>query len=50
LDGIYGLTRPSARITMLLGTAFLFTPVPLMLAAVAVFAVGTEIRVRIEDA
>jgi len=35
---------------MLLGTAFLFTPVPLMLAAVAVFAAGTEIRVRIEDA
>jgi len=34
---------------ILLGTGFLFTPVPLLIAAVVVFAAGTEIRVRIED-
>jgi len=35
---------------LLLGTGFLFTPVPLLIAVIVVFAAGTEIRVRIEDA
>ena len=36
-------------LSLLLGTGFLITPWPLVLAAVAVFVIGTEIRVRIED-
>ena len=35
---------------MLLGTGFLFTPISLLLIAIFVFVVGTEIRIRIEDA
>ncbi len=35
---------------ILLATGLLFTPAPLLLAAAVVFAAGTEIRVRIEDA
>lgn len=34
---------------MLLGTGVLVTPLPLLIAAIIVFAAGTEIRVRIED-
>jgi protein-S-isoprenylcysteine O-methyltransferase Ste14 len=34
---------------LLLGTAFLIAPLPLFLAAIAVFIGGTEIRVRVED-
>jgi protein-S-isoprenylcysteine O-methyltransferase Ste14 len=34
---------------LLLGTGFMVTPVWLLLLAVFVFLVGTEIRVRIED-
>jgi protein-S-isoprenylcysteine O-methyltransferase Ste14 len=39
----------SSMLSLLLGTGFLITPWPLVLAAVAVFVIGTEIRVRIED-
>ncbi len=35
---------------MLLATGLLFTPILLLLIALAVFVIGTEIRVRIEDA
>jgi protein-S-isoprenylcysteine O-methyltransferase Ste14 len=35
---------------ILLGTGFLFTPLPLFLASVVVFTAGTEIRVTVEDA
>jgi protein-S-isoprenylcysteine O-methyltransferase Ste14 len=35
---------------LLFATGFLFTPVLLLLIAICVFIVGTEIRVRIEDA
>jgi protein-S-isoprenylcysteine O-methyltransferase Ste14 len=35
---------------LLLGTGLLLTPFVLFLPAVSIFLVGTEIRVRIEDA
>jgi len=35
---------------ILLGTGFLFTSLPLFLTSIVVFTVGTEIRVRREDA
>jgi hypothetical protein len=35
---------------ILLGTGFLFTSLPLFLTSIVVFTVGTEIRVRLEDA
>lgn len=34
---------------LLRGTGFIVTPIPLLLAATAIFIAGTEIRVRIED-
>jgi protein-S-isoprenylcysteine O-methyltransferase Ste14 len=34
---------------LLLGTGFLIAPLPLFLAAISIFIVGTEIRVRVED-
>jgi protein-S-isoprenylcysteine O-methyltransferase Ste14 len=34
---------------LLLGTGFMVTPLWLLLLAVLVFLVGTEIRVRVED-
>jgi protein-S-isoprenylcysteine O-methyltransferase Ste14 len=34
---------------MLLGTGILVTPLPLLIAAIILFAAGTEIRVRIKD-
>ena len=34
---------------MLLGTGLILTPWPLFVAAILIFLVGTEIRVRIED-
>jgi protein-S-isoprenylcysteine O-methyltransferase Ste14 len=34
---------------MLCGTGFLITPLPFLPLSVLVFAIGTEIRVRIED-
>jgi protein-S-isoprenylcysteine O-methyltransferase Ste14 len=35
---------------LLLGTGFLITPLPVLLLSVVPFMIGTEIRVRVEDA
>jgi protein-S-isoprenylcysteine O-methyltransferase Ste14 len=40
----------TSMLSMILGTGFLITPRPWMLAALALFIAGTEIRVRVEDA
>jgi protein-S-isoprenylcysteine O-methyltransferase Ste14 len=51
-SGAYRLVRHpiyTSMLCMLLGTGFMITPWPLFAAAIAVFLVGTEIRVRIED-
>lgn len=50
--GPYSVVRHpiySSVLAMLLGTALLFTTWPWALAALALFVVGTEIRVRVED-
>ena len=50
--GPYRLLRHpiyTSMLCMLLGTAFLVTPVPLLVVAAILFVAGTEIRVRIED-
>jgi protein-S-isoprenylcysteine O-methyltransferase Ste14 len=39
----------ASMLCLLLGTGFMVTPLPLLAAAVVLFIVGTEIRVRIED-
>ena len=39
----------ASMLCLLLGTGFLATPIPLLLAAIAIFICGTEIRVRVED-
>ena len=52
-SGPYGWIRHpiyTSMLCMMLGTGFLITPIPWMLAALAVFIIGTEIRVRVEDA
>jgi protein-S-isoprenylcysteine O-methyltransferase Ste14 len=52
-SGPYGLIRHpiyTSMLCMMLGTGFLITPIPWLLAALAVFIFGTEIRVRVEDA
>ena len=36
-------------LSLLLGTGFMITPWPLLLAAIVAFIIGTEARVRIED-
>jgi protein-S-isoprenylcysteine O-methyltransferase Ste14 len=39
----------SSLLCLLLGMGFMVTPLPLLAAALLVFIIGTEIRVRIED-
>ncbi len=39
----------TSMLCLLLGTGFLIAPLPLFLAAIFIFLIGTEIRVRIED-
>jgi len=39
----------TSMLCLLWGTGFLITPIPLFLAATAIFICGTEVRVRIED-
>jgi len=39
----------TSTLSLLLGTGFLITPLPVLLIATVLFMVGTEIRVRIED-
>lgn len=51
-SGPYRLLRHpiyTSMLCILCGTGWLLTPLPMVLAAVIVFMVGTEIRVRIED-
>ncbi|MGB9455698.1 MAG: isoprenylcysteine carboxylmethyltransferase family protein [Bryobacteraceae bacterium] len=51
-SGPYRLVRHpiyTSMLCVLCGTGWLLTPLPMLLAAVIVFTVGTEIRVRIED-
>src|SRR5215472_8376052 len=51
-SGPYRLVRHPIYTSMLLllcGTGLMITPLPLLLLATAVFMLGTEIRVRIED-
>lgn len=51
-SGVYSVVRHpiyTSMLCLLLGTGFLFTPMPMLLIAALVFIVGTEIRVRIED-
>jgi protein-S-isoprenylcysteine O-methyltransferase Ste14 len=52
MSGPYRLVRHPIYTSMLCilgGTGFLITPLPFLLLSVLVFAIGTEIRVRIED-
>ena len=51
-SGPYRIVRHpiyTSMFCLLLGTGFLATPIPLLLAAIAIFISGTEIRVRVED-
>ncbi len=51
-SGPYRLVRHpiyNSMLFLLCGTGFMVTPLPLLLLATAVFMLGTEIRVRIED-
>ncbi len=51
-SGPYRLVRHPIYTSMLFllwGTGFMITPLPMLLLATAVFMLGTEIRVRIED-
>ena len=51
--GPYQLVRHpiyTSMLCVLLGTGSLFTPLPLLILALFVFLIGTEIRVRLEDA
>ncbi|MEP6915977.1 MAG: isoprenylcysteine carboxylmethyltransferase family protein [Acidobacteriota bacterium] len=51
-SGAYRVVRHpiyTSMLCMLLGTGFLITPLLLLVMAVVIFVVGTEIRVRIED-
>ena len=51
-SGPYRLVRHpiyTSMLFLLCGTGFIVTPLPLLLLAVAIFMLGTEIRVRIED-
>jgi protein-S-isoprenylcysteine O-methyltransferase Ste14 len=52
-SGAYRVVRHpiyTSMFCMLLGTGFMITPFPLLLLSILLFIVGTEIRVRIEDA
>ena len=51
-SGPYSIVRHpiyASMLCMLLGTGLILTPWPLFVAAILIFLVGTEIRVRIED-
>jgi protein-S-isoprenylcysteine O-methyltransferase Ste14 len=51
-SGVYRVVRHPIYTSMLctlLGTGFMLTPLPLLLLAMLLFTIGTEIRVRIED-
>lgn len=51
-SGPYRIVRHpiySSMLCMLLGTGFMISPFPLLLFAMLLFIIGTEIRVRIED-
>jgi protein-S-isoprenylcysteine O-methyltransferase Ste14 len=51
-SGAYRFVRHpiyASMLCLLIGTGFMVTPLPLLAAAICVFIVGTEIRVRIED-
>ena len=52
-SGAYRIVRHpiyASMLCMLLGTGFLITPLPMLLASLCFFLIGLEIRVRIEDA
>jgi len=52
-SGAYRLVRHpiyTSMFCMLLGTGFMITPFPMFLLSILLFIIGTEIRVRIEDA
>jgi len=52
MSGPYRLVRHpiyTSMLCILCGTGFLITPLPFLLLSVLIFAIGTEIRVRIED-
>jgi protein-S-isoprenylcysteine O-methyltransferase Ste14 len=52
MSGPYRLVRHpiyTSMLCILFGTGFMVTPLWLLLAAVIVFVIGTEIRIRIED-
>jgi protein-S-isoprenylcysteine O-methyltransferase Ste14 len=52
MSGPYRLVRHpiyTSMLCILFGTGFMVTPLWLLLPAVIVFLVGTEIRIRIED-
>ena len=51
--GAYRVVRHpiyTSMLCLLLGTGFLVTPMLVLLLAASLFVIGTEIRVRIEDA
>jgi steroid 5-alpha reductase family enzyme len=52
-SGAYRVVRHpiyTSMLSLMLGTGFLITPMPVLLLATVLFVIGTEIRVRIEDA
>jgi protein-S-isoprenylcysteine O-methyltransferase Ste14 len=52
-SGAYRVVRHpiyASMLCLLLATGFLVTPLPLLAIALVIFVIGTEIRVRIEDA
>jgi protein-S-isoprenylcysteine O-methyltransferase Ste14 len=52
MSGPYRLVRHpiyTSMLCILWGTGFLITPLPFLLLSALVFAIGTEIRVRVED-
>jgi len=52
-SGPYRIVRHpiyASMLCMLLGNGLLVTPLPLLAASLAIYVIGTEIRVRVEDA
>jgi protein-S-isoprenylcysteine O-methyltransferase Ste14 len=52
-SGAYRVVRHpiyTSMLSLMIGTGFLITPLPVLLLAIVLFVIGTEIRVRIEDA
>jgi protein-S-isoprenylcysteine O-methyltransferase Ste14 len=52
-SGVYRVVRHpiyTSMLCLLLATGFLITPLPRFIAAAILFMIGTEIRVRVEDA